>query len=61
MTAVTEANPTVARRRLALYFRKLRERHELGLDKLSAILRVAPSQASRCGSPCPGTMTSAGS
>jgi hypothetical protein len=47
VTAVTEANPTVARRRLALYFRKLRERHELGLDKLSAILRVAPSQASR--------------
>jgi transcriptional regulator with XRE-family HTH domain len=47
VTAVTEANPTVARRKLAVYFRDLRERHELGLDKLSAILGVAPSQASR--------------
>jgi transcriptional regulator with XRE-family HTH domain len=47
VTAVAEANPTVARRKLAVYFRDLRERHELGLDKLSAILGVAPSQASR--------------
>jgi transcriptional regulator with XRE-family HTH domain len=32
---------------LAVYFRDLRERHELSLEKLSAILGVAPSQASR--------------
>jgi hypothetical protein len=47
VTTVSEANPTVARRRLAVYFRKLREQHALGLDKLSAILGVALSQASR--------------
>jgi hypothetical protein len=47
VTTVSEANPTVARRRLAVYFRKLREQHAFGLDRLSTILGVALSQASR--------------
>lgn len=47
VTAVAEANPTVARRRLAVYFRKLREQHGLGLDQLASTLGVDLSQASR--------------
>ena len=47
MTAVVEANPTVARRMLAVYFRKVREQHGLGLHELAALLGVDLSQASR--------------
>ena len=47
MTAVAEANPTVARRKLAVYFRTLRRQHGLGLEQLSDILKVDISQASR--------------
>jgi transcriptional regulator with XRE-family HTH domain len=44
---VAEANPTVARRRLAVYFQNLRKRHGVGLEELSGVLGVALSQASR--------------
>ena len=47
MTAVAEANPTVARRKLAVYFKRLREQRGLGLDQLAALLDVDTSQASR--------------
>ncbi len=47
MTIAVEANPTLARRRLAVFFRRLRERQGLGLDELAKILGVDPSFASR--------------
>jgi transcriptional regulator with XRE-family HTH domain len=47
VTVVAEANPTVARRRLAVYFRKLREQHGVGLDTLADVLGVKYSHASR--------------
>lgn len=47
MTVVAEANPTVARRTLAVYFRKLREQRGDSYDELAAILKVDRSQASR--------------
>lgn len=47
MTAVAEANPTVARRRLAVYFRKLRDQRGYSLDQLATLLGVDLSQASR--------------
>jgi len=47
VTAVAEANPTVARRKLAVYFRRLREQHGTSFDQLAAILEVDRSQASR--------------
>jgi hypothetical protein len=42
-----EANPTLARRELAVYFSWLRERHERSLDDLARVLEVGTSQASR--------------
>jgi hypothetical protein len=42
-----EANPTVARRRLAVYFKRLREQRGVGLDELASVLDVDPSFASR--------------
>ena len=47
MTAVAEANPTVARRRLAVNLQNLRRQHGVGLEELSNVLGVALSQASR--------------
>ena len=47
MTAVAEANPTVARRKLAVYFRTLREQREVGLGTIAQVLGVDHSQASR--------------
>ena len=47
MTAVAEANPTVARRKLAVYFRTLREQREVGLGTIAQVLGVDYSQASR--------------
>jgi transcriptional regulator with XRE-family HTH domain len=47
VTVVAEANPTVARRKLAVYFRGLREQRGDSYDELAAILEVDRSQASR--------------
>ena len=47
MEARREINPTLARRELALYFRRLREQRGYSLDQLSQQLGVAQSQASR--------------
>jgi transcriptional regulator with XRE-family HTH domain len=43
----TEPNPTLARRRLAVRFQKLREQNGRGLDDLATFLGVAMPQASR--------------
>ena len=47
VTVVAEANPTVARRRLAVYFRRLREQHGVSLEALAKTLDVNYSHASR--------------
>ena len=47
MPDAAEPNPTVARRRLAVRLRKLREEHGRGLEDLATFLRVALPQASR--------------
>lgn len=47
MAVASEANPTVARRELAVYFRRLREQRGRSLGELSKLLGVAQSQASR--------------
>jgi hypothetical protein len=47
VTAVAEANPTVARRKLAVYFRRLRELRQVGLGTIARLLAVDLSQASR--------------
>jgi transcriptional regulator with XRE-family HTH domain len=45
--AEPEINPTLARRELAVYFRRCREQHGLSLDDLAELLDVQQSQASR--------------
>jgi transcriptional regulator with XRE-family HTH domain len=45
--AATDANPTLARRELAVYFAQLREQRERSLEDLASILGVTLSQASR--------------
>lgn len=47
MTVIDQANPTVARRELAVYFRNLREKHERSLEALAKQLKVSGPQASR--------------
>lgn len=47
VTVAAEANPTVARRKLAVYFRKQREQHGYSLGVLTDVLGVNSSQASR--------------
>jgi len=47
VTVAVEANPTVARRRLAVYFNRLREQHGYDLTKIAGLLDVNVSQASR--------------
>ena len=47
MTAAGEANPTVARRKLAVYFRQLREQQQVSLGIIAQVLGVDRSQASR--------------
>jgi transcriptional regulator with XRE-family HTH domain len=47
VTVAVEANPTVARRRLAVYLNRLREQHGYDLNKLAGVLEVNLSQASR--------------
>ena len=47
MAVASEANPTVARRELAVYFKRLREQRGRSLGELSELLGVAQSQASR--------------
>ena len=47
MTVATEANPTLARRELSVYFRALREQHEYPVGAMAKVLDVAQSQASR--------------
>jgi hypothetical protein len=47
VTAVAEANPTVARRKLAVRFRNLREQRQVGLGTIARLLGVDLSQASR--------------
>jgi transcriptional regulator with XRE-family HTH domain len=45
--AEPDVNPTVARRELAVYFRRLREQQGMSLVELGSLLGVAQSQASR--------------
>jgi transcriptional regulator with XRE-family HTH domain len=47
VTVATEANPTLARRELSVYFRTLREQHGYSVGRLAEVLKVAQSQASR--------------
>lgn len=47
MTVATEANPTLARRELSVYFRTLREQHGYSVGRMAEVLEVAQSQASR--------------
>jgi transcriptional regulator with XRE-family HTH domain len=47
VTSVSAANPTVARRELAVYFRQLREQHELSLEAIADELVISVSHASR--------------
>jgi transcriptional regulator with XRE-family HTH domain len=46
-TAMAEANPTLARRELAVYFNNLREQRGRSLDELASLIGVTASQASR--------------
>jgi transcriptional regulator with XRE-family HTH domain len=47
MAIMPEPNPTVARRELAVYFRRLREQRGRSLSELGELLRVTQGQASR--------------
>jgi transcriptional regulator with XRE-family HTH domain len=47
VTVATDANPTLARRELSVYFRTLREQHGFSVGRLAEVLGVAQSQASR--------------
>jgi transcriptional regulator with XRE-family HTH domain len=47
VAVASEANPTVARRELAVYFKRLREQRGHSVGELSDLLGVAQSQASR--------------
>jgi Domain of unknown function (DUF5753)/Helix-turn-helix domain len=47
VTVATEANPTLARRELSVYFHMLREQHKHEVGAMAEVLGVAQSQASR--------------